>query len=188
LLNFVFRNITNWLNSKLFLMIFLSALFYFILKTYNVVIFLNMYDNYILFIGWVAPVQTRVLKWWMSGDGRAVGRAGKYFRNSFLSNYLSKPLDISYIASTRRPILLDLISGLSLIHFSFTDLTLNFRHCQWLTFFCNITASWYLVDKCNPAFSVFDPFFLFWHYVLMKGSTCAICEKQLTLIWIYRFY
>jgi hypothetical protein len=49
-------------------------------------------------------------------------RAGKNFRNSFLSNYLSQPLDIWYTTSTHDPIPWDLFSGLSLIHFLFIDL------------------------------------------------------------------
>jgi hypothetical protein len=40
---------------------------------------------------------------------------------SFLSSYLSQALDIWYTASTCDPIPWDLISGLSLIHFLFTD-------------------------------------------------------------------
>jgi hypothetical protein len=44
------------------------------------------------------------------------------FRNSILSNYLSQPLDISHTTLTRVTILWDLILGLLLIHFLFTDL------------------------------------------------------------------
>jgi hypothetical protein len=44
------------------------------------------------------------------------------FLNSFLSNYLSQPLDIWHTALTCGPIMWDLISGLSLIHFLFADL------------------------------------------------------------------
>jgi hypothetical protein len=80
-----------------------------------------------------------------------VGFGRKYFCNSFLSNYLSQPLDIYYATLTRGPwILWDSISGLLLhIHFLFTDLV------EFLTVvenFCNIKASWYLVYKCNQPF------------------------------------
>jgi hypothetical protein len=44
------------------------------------------------------------------------------FRNSFLSNYLSQPLDIWHTALTYNPILWDSISGLLLLHILFTDL------------------------------------------------------------------
>jgi hypothetical protein len=60
---------------------------------------------------------------WAAGGGRV----GKNFRNSFLSNYLSQPLDIWHTALTRRPISWDSISGLSLIHFLFIDLV-KFQH------------------------------------------------------------
>jgi hypothetical protein len=43
------------------------------------------------------------------------------FHNSFFSNYLSQPLDIRYTALSHGPILWDWISGLSFIHFLFTD-------------------------------------------------------------------
>jgi hypothetical protein len=43
-------------------------------------------------------------------------------RNSFLSNFLSQPLDIWYTALKHGLILWDLISSLSLIYFLFTDL------------------------------------------------------------------
>jgi hypothetical protein len=52
----------------------------------------------------------------------AAGGCGKTFRNSFFSNYQSKPLDIWHTALTHSPILWDLISGLSLFHFLFIDL------------------------------------------------------------------
>jgi hypothetical protein len=58
----------------------------------------------------------------MVNVGRRAGGRGKNFRNNFLSNYLLQPLDIWYTASTHGPILWDSISGLSLIHFLFTDL------------------------------------------------------------------
>jgi hypothetical protein len=50
-------------------------------------------------------------QWWMVGN----------FRNSFLSNYWLQPLDSWYTALTCKPILRYLTSGLSLIHFLFTD-------------------------------------------------------------------
>jgi hypothetical protein len=56
----------------------------------------------------------------MLGGGRAGGE--KNFRNSFLSNYLSQPLDIWPTALTHGPIPWDSISGLSLIHFLFIHL------------------------------------------------------------------
>ncbi len=46
---------------------------------------------------------------------------GKNFRNTFLSNYLSQPLDIWYASSARGSILYDIISDLSAISFLFTD-------------------------------------------------------------------
>jgi hypothetical protein len=57
------------------------------------------------------------------GGGRSGGgrRAGKNFRYSFLSNYLSQPLDIWHTALTHCPILWDSISGLSHIHFLFIN-------------------------------------------------------------------
>jgi hypothetical protein len=41
---------------------------------------------------------------------------------SFLCNYVSQPLDIQHTALTCGPIIWDSISGMSLIHFLFTDL------------------------------------------------------------------
>jgi hypothetical protein len=46
----------------------------------------------------------------------------KFFSNSFLSNYLSQPLDIWHTVLTCGPIQLDSIKGLLLIHFLLTDL------------------------------------------------------------------
>jgi hypothetical protein len=70
----------------------------------------------------------------MVNVGRRAG-GEKNFRNSFFSNYLSQPLDIWHTALTHGPILWDLISGLSLIHFLFI-------HLVKLVRFFDINGQW----------------------------------------------
>jgi hypothetical protein len=108
---------------------------------------------YLSFIGQVAQVQTQIIVWWMSGGWE------KTFRNSFLSNYLSQPLDIWHASLTLGPISLDSISGLSLIHFWFIDLVKvstimvngrNFRNSCLSNFISQPLDIWHTALKRGP--------------------------------------
>jgi hypothetical protein len=123
-----------------------------------------------ILLSWVAQVQTQFIVWRMPG----VGWAGKTFRNSLLSDYLSQPLDIWHTSLTHDPIPWGLISGLSLI--LFTDL-FKFQHKWWMVgnfrkFSKQLlfTDSWYLVYSSHICSSSISCLPTYWQYCSWTGS------------------